>query len=69
MIGNKLGTVVSVTGNGELKAWFQLYQVNAIKGGPFMLIREDEFENEYEANDLFKAWVVEAALLVEVGDM
>ena len=68
MIGNKLGTVVSVMNPG-FEVWFQLYQVNDAKGGPFMMIREDKFDTELDATAMFAAWVTESALLAAAGDI
>jgi len=67
MIGNKLGTVISVIGHGHFEVWFQLYQVNDVKGGPFMMVREDRFDTESDAKSFFDAWVYENHLLGEVA--
>lgn len=69
LIGNKLGTVVTIL--NPFSVWFQLYDIgfNGNKDGPYAMIREDEFDCELDAVALFGAWKKEAELLHAVGDI
>ena len=66
-IGNKLAIAVSVSSRDGHRAYFQLYHINP--NGSRLLMREESFGSDYEAEKLFDAWKKEAELLVAAGDM
>jgi len=67
VIGNKLGTVVTVL--NPWSVWFQLYDLNENGTLPGFMMREKEYETELDATAMFEAWKKEAKLLVAAGDM
>ena len=67
-IGKWFGAVVT-TFVPEFTARFQLYLRGDDKPMEMMLVRDEAFSSEKAAYGMFNAWRIEAALLIEAGDM